>query len=532
MVELIGEPPTHQHITTVNAGAVLAALPEAELIGATDDGPIVRVPHTQRVCEVLASLSVPCLPPIVTDYGWRAELFIPFPHQFRIAGAMSINKRFYCLADPATGKTASSIWALDYLLKCNLIKRVLIVCPMSLMRTTWLKEFNNIAPDISVSVLHGDAAKRRRLAHGTETVHIINYDGVEIVSEILLANKYDLVIFDESTFVKNINRRWKFCNAIAEKAERAWALTGTPVAQAATDAYGQLRLISQQKFKHTYESWQNATMLKDGPFRWIPRKEAVQLIQDTMQPAIYVRKKDVLAFLPELTKSRREVEMTADQLRMLKELKKQARTLAEGGSQVTAVHGAALRLKLIQVASGAVYDDEHNVVELDAGPRIREVIDIINQARAMDDGTGPPNNKVLVFCSFKHTAQVLTNALTKKKIRVAMVTGDTSSVNRERVFKYFNTTRDVEVIVAVPDVMAHGLTLTAASTTVWFTPHDSAEKFIQANNRMDRPGQQNPMEIIELYGCYAEEVMYNRLDERDETQKDILSAYSELVRAL
>jgi len=88
------------------------------------------------------------------------------------------------------------------------------------------------------------------------------------------------------------------------------------------------------------------------------------------------------------------------------------------------------------------------------------------------------------------------------------------------------------VIVAIPDVAAHGLTLTAASTTVWFTPVASAEKFVQACNRTDRPGQKYPMQIVEFYGTDAEKVMYDRLDEREQHQKDVLSDYAEIVSFL
>jgi len=531
-VFLLKAKPGFMHIITEKADKVLQHVPGATLVGADKAGPVIEVEVNQKYAEILADLRAPHFPPMITEYDWKAS-FDPFKHQYRMAGMMSTHKRFFCLADPGTGKSISVVWAFDYLKSVGRVNKVLIVAPLSLLEDTWAKEFRNGMPHGKYVVLHGSAAKRKQLAKQPHDIAIINYDGVEIVYDELAANDYDLIVFDESTMLKNINRRWKFNRALAKNARWVWALTGTPTAQAPTDAYGQCKLLLGDSFGYSEGAWKDAVMTQITKFKWIPKPEAAKIVQHWMQPSIYIRKRDVLQDLPPITRNRRRVEVSAEQKKMLDTLRKNAMAVSASGSMITAVHAAALNLKLLQCASGSVYDEEGNVVELDNTPRIKELVEVVRETRQLEDLDAPrPNNKVLVFCMFKHTVAGVLAALKAHGFDAVSVTGDTSIGRRNVIFDAFQNTRGTEVIVAIPDVMSHGLTLTAASTTVWFTPITSAEKFTQAANRTDRPGQKYPMQMVELYGTEAEKLLYNRLDEREQHQKDVLSAYAELVSFL
>jgi superfamily II DNA or RNA helicase len=440
------------------------------------------------------------------------------------------NDSIFCTGN--TGKTISVVWALDYLIRAGRIKRALVVAPLSLLEDTWQREFTNGAPHMTTAVLHGTAAKRKKLAAMGHQVHIINYDGIETVYDQLVANKYDVVVYDESTNIKNINRRWKFCRGVSADAAWVWMLTATPTAQSPTDAYGQCRMLLGTGFPYTQQAWKETTMRQATQFKWVSRPEATQKVNEWMQPAIYVRKRDVMQDLPAVMKYRRKVNLSSQQTQMLDELKRKASIALDDGGTVTAVHGAALAQKVCQIASGCVYDDNHAVVVLDNAPRLAELYNIVETTRARHDPSCAPNNKVIVFCAFKHTVNVVAQALRDKGWDVAVVTGDTPSALRTQSFSAFQRTVTHDVLVATPDVAAHGLTLTAATTTVWFTPHTRAELYQQANNRTDRPGQKFPMEIHELYGSPAEKVLYDRLDDRASEMHMTLQAYKQLVHSL
>jgi SNF2 family DNA or RNA helicase len=205
------------------------------------------------------------------------------------------------------------------------------------------------------------------------------------------------------------------------------------------------------------------------------------------------------------------------------------------GAQITSVHTAALRIKIIQIASGTVLDEGGSAHHVDYAPRFAELLREVRNARALDqDPQQPPWNKVLVLCAFRETVERVAEDLRKAGLKAVAVHSGVSLHQRNAWLSKsaFNETREVEVVVAIPETLSHGLTLTAANLTVWFTPADKAEVILQAENRMDRPGQKNPMQILRLAGCDVERRIFSRHFDRMETHNDFLSMYTQMVAAL
>ena len=500
------------------------------LVEVLPDGRL-SLPWTQEVCEMLGRLRAPLIPAMARDYDWPGK-YSPFPHQYRIAGFLASHPRAFCLADLGTGKTLSSLWALDYLFRLGRIKKVLVLAPLSILRSAWLKEITESFPHMTATVVHHtDPITRRRRALSEVQVHIANYSSVEICYDQFMANDYDVIVIDESTGYKKYGtRRWKFIRPLAEKVPFLWMLTGTPAVQYPLDAFGQVKLMYQH-WDMSETRFKMATMMQHSKYRWVPLDDSQDTIYAVMQPAIKVAKRDVLKDLPPVMHSTRDVEMTAEQKAAMKELRKQA--IAEVGSAtISAVHAAAMRIKLVQIASGVVYDDNRNEVQVDYKDRFEELCSIVTQVRDEAPKTGPVGGKFIVLAAFTHTVERLAKDLTDAGLRVAVLHGGVSLSRRTEVVRQFQETRDLDGVVAIPDVMSHGLTLTAANTTVWFTPIDKAEVALQANNRMDRPGQRQHMHIYRLCGCEAERVMYDAMDRRFDYHTDLVSRYKDFVDAL
>ena len=516
----------HLLIRTSQSGAVMQIPGAAPL----PDGRI-QLPWTQETCEALGRLRAPLIPAMARDYDWPGR-FTPFPHQYRIAGFLASHPRAFCLADLGTGKTLSALWAIDYLIRIGRIRRVLVLAPLSILRSAWLKEISSSFPHMTATVIHhADPTTRRRRALSETQIHITNYSSVEICYDQFTANSYDVIIIDESTAYKKYGtRRWKFVRPLAERVPFLWMLTGTPAVQYPVDAFGQTKLMYQH-WDMSETRFKNETMVQINKYRWVPLDNSIETIYAVMQPAIKVAKRDVLKDLPPLVHSTRDVELTAEQKSAMQELRKQA--IADiGVATISAVHAAAMRIKLVQIASGVVYDDERNEVQVDFKPRIDELIDIATQVRNEAPRSGPVGGKFIVLAAFTHTVERIAKALEAAGLRVAVLHGGVSLGRRTEVVDRFQETHDLDGIVAIPDVMSHGLTLTAANTMVWFTPIDKAEVALQANNRMDRPGQVQHMHIIRLCGCEAERIMYERMDERFEYHGDLVGRYQEFVDAL
>jgi SNF2 family DNA or RNA helicase len=175
-------------------------------------------------------------------------MYKPFAHQKETASFLTLHRRAFCLSEQGTGKTGGVIWAADYLIKLGHVRRVLIICPLSIMQSAWQADLFKIAMHRSVDVAYGSVVKRRAIVEGDAEFVIINYDGVEIMEKEIAAGKFDLIVVDECNAYKTTTtKRWKCLNRIVTNSTWLWMLTGTPAAQSPVDAYGLAKLVSPER---------------------------------------------------------------------------------------------------------------------------------------------------------------------------------------------------------------------------------------------------------------------------------------------
>ena len=148
--------------------------------------------------HILNNLKIPDVPsPMRTQYKWGG-IYKPFEHQRATAEFLTLNKRAYCFNQQGTGKTNAVIWAADYLMTLGIIKRVLIVAPLSILDAAWKKDLFKTAMHRSVDIAHGNRDKRKSIINGGAEFVIINYDGVEIVEKEIAQGGFDLIVLDLS----------------------------------------------------------------------------------------------------------------------------------------------------------------------------------------------------------------------------------------------------------------------------------------------------------------------------------------------
>jgi len=114
--------------------------------------------------------------PMVRDYKWPG-IYKPFDHQKDTAAFLSIRQRAFCFNEAGTGKTSAAIWAADYLMGLGLIKKVLVICPLSIMHSAWQADVLKTAMHRTCAVAHGQQDKRRKIIRNNYEFTIINYDG-------------------------------------------------------------------------------------------------------------------------------------------------------------------------------------------------------------------------------------------------------------------------------------------------------------------------------------------------------------------
>jgi SNF2 family DNA or RNA helicase len=466
-------------------------------------------------CRILRDMNIKAPSPIEKKYKWTGQ-YTPFEHQKTTAAFLTLRRKAFCFNEQGTGKTASAIWASDYLLSQGIINRVLIVCPLSIMDSAWRDDLFKFAMHRTVDIAYGSAKKRKEIVANDAEYIITNYDGLAILEKDL--QDRDLIIVDEATHYKNARTdRWKVLNRMVKPDTWVWMMTGTPAAQSPLDAYGLAKIINPNSVPRFYGSFRDQVMIRVSQFKWMPKPDSSTIVYNALQPAIRFTKDECLD-LPPMVYTKREVELTRQQKKYYKELKGKM-VMQAAGEQITAVNAAVNMNKLLQISSGAVYTDEGDALEFDISHRYKVLREVIDES----------SKKVLVFVPFKHAIDLITDKLNKDGIRTEYIRGDVSAPKRTDIFKRFQTQDDIRVLVIQPQAAAHGVTLTAANTVVWWGPTSSLETYAQANARVHRSGQDHKCTVVQLQGSGIEKRVYKLLDSRIDVHTQIISLYQEIL---
>ena len=185
------------------------------------------------------------------------------------------------------------------------------------------------------------------------------------------------------------------------------------------------------------------------------------------------------------------------------------------GEEISIVNAASKMSKLLQISGGAVYSDSGAVIEFDVSERLRVVEEVIAEA----------SNKVLIFVPFRHTITLLHLHLLKAGIVTDCIHGDISVHERTNIIRRFQNGTNVKALIIQPQAAAHGVTLTAADTIIWYAPVTSAETYLQANARIDRPGQKFPMTVVHIEGSPVEKRLYTMLRNNIDHHEKIVDLY-------
>jgi SNF2 family DNA or RNA helicase len=451
----------------------------------------------------------------LSEYQWpRPHGFTPFAHQQTTADFLISNRKAFCFNEQGTGKTASVIWAVDYLMSVSAIKRVLVICPLSIMKSAWQQDLFKFAIHRSVAVAYGSATKRKEIIRSGAEFVVINFDGVDIVKKEILDGGFDLIVVDEASAYKNAQTaRWKVLRDLNKVIKGLWMLTGTPAAQSPADAYGLAKLVNPTSVSPFFGQFKDTVMTKVSMYRWLPKPDAQTTVHRILQPAIRFEKAQCLD-LPPVTYVDRDAPLTAQQRGFYKLLKSQM-LIDAAGEEISAVNAAVQVSKLLQISCGSVYTDSHEIVDFDASIRLNVVQEVIDES----------SHKVLVFVPFTHTIDLLRRHLEKQHITCAVINGEVNVNKRSDIVKDFQETNNVKVLIIQPQAASHGLTLTAADTIIWYAPCTSVETYLQANARIDRPGQKNNMTIVHISGSPVEAKLYSMLRNNVGNHQKIIDLY-------
>lgn len=477
------------------------------------------LPNQRAELKLARNLGINAPAPILTRYDWAG--MVPWAIQKTTAALLTESERAYVLSSMGVGKTRAVLWAADWLMRTQNLKRILIAAPLSTLTPVWETEIFRVMPQRRTIVLYGSKAQRLAKLAGDYELYVINHHGLELLRDQLVARGFDCVVLDELAVFRNKSTNlWKAANAVISpdkgSAPRwAWGMTGSPTPTAPTDAWAQIRMLTPNRVARTVGQFQDQTMRRVSQFKWLPRDDANDTVRAAMQPSVRFTMDDV-AELPPTTYVDRQVTLGADAARAYKTLFNKMRMQTNAGESITAVNEGVLQSKLLQVAAGFIYTDHKTVYVLDSQSRLD----------ALDEVLAETDRKLIVFVNYLHALSGIAGHLRQKRHNVAVVNGSTTRAARDKIFQQFqDADNPLRVIVAHPQCMAHGLTLTAANVILWYSPTQSLEVYEQANARIVRPGQTSKTLIVHLAGTAVERAVYARLRTKGKLQGILMGMF-------
>ena len=418
--------------------------------------------------------------------------------------------------DMGLGKTVVTLTALSKLSWD--IDRVLVIAPKRPAIDTWPEELTkwDHLTGLTWALATGSEKERERALVRGAFITIINRENV-----VWLVNKYkrkpwpfDCVVIDElSSFKSSKSQRFRALKRVRPFIRRVIGLTGTPASNGYMDLWAECYLLDQGKALGktltTYRDIYFTPGRRNGNiiYEWNLRENAKELILDRLKPMCVSMKTEDYLELPDRLDIIRKFELSGKSKKMYQQMEKDL-LLEVDDSMIDAVNSAVLTTKLMQICSGAIYDENGDAAYLHD-----EKFEALDQL--IEEANG---ENVLIFYGFRHECDRLL-----KRYPEAVDIKDKGAIQAWKAGK-------IKILLAHPASAGHGLNLqSGGSISIWFSLPMSLELYQQAVKRLHRQGQQNIVRnyILIARDTFEEEVYYRILMNKETRQNAIL----ELLKA-
>ncbi len=422
--------------------------------------------------------------------------FIPHDYQ-EVAKEFALERDAAGLfLDMGLGKTVITLTAIEELKNDYLEDvKVLVIAPKRVAEDTWTTEHEkwDHLKDLKVVKIMGTPKQREKALTEEGDIYIITRDNVAWLVD-LLGRKWDFdtVVIDElSSFKSNQSKRFKSLRKVRPLIKRVIGLTGTPAPNGYEDLWAQIYLLDRgerlgktiTEFRRRYFN----TLYRHGYNEYELKEGAKEKIDAALKDlCISMKAKDYLN-LKEPLYINRAAKLDKKEYKLYKDMERDA-VLELEDEDITALSAAAVSNKLLQLANGAIYTDEKEVIEIH-NKKLEVLEELIEEAK------GEP---VLVFYNFQHDKDRIIEKF-KKDVRV---------LDTEKDIKDWNN-KKIKILLAHPAGAGHGLNLQeGGSIIIWFGLTWSLELYQQANARLNRQGQK---ETVRIYHIIAEKTIDERV---------------------
>lgn len=435
------------------------------------------------------------------------------PHNYQKYAAERIIRDDICglFLEPGLGKTVITLSAIDELMYDYFkVAKVLVIAPLRVAQNTWSKECEKWEhlKLLSISKILGPEKERISALNKKAAVYIINRENVEWLTKNCKC-KFDMVVVDElSSFKSSKSKRFKALRKVRPMVKRMIGLTGTPAPNGLMDLWAQINLLDMGERLGRFISHYRTTYFEPDKrnqqiiFSYKPKEYAEESIYEKIADICVSMKACDYLEMPKRIDNMIEVTLDETEAVLYKKLEKEMLLPFEDGD-IDAVNAAALSNKLLQLANGAVYD-ENSAVKVIHSKKLDALEDLIESAN------GKP---VLVFYAYQHD---------KDRIKGRLEAVD---INTPEDMTKWNEGK-ITIALAHPASVGHGLNLQfGGSTVIWFGMTWSLELYQQANARLWRQGQNETVVIHHIIakGTIDEQVVL-ALQTKDKGQNALLEA--------
>lgn len=408
------------------------------------------------------------------------EVYRPHPYQKAATRRIVEDERVALFLEMGLGKTVATLTAVEELMRDRFeVSRCLVIAPLRVAAMTWSDEVERWAHlTLKVSKIIGTADERRRALAADADVFTINRENVQwLVEQCGRAWPFDMVVIDESSSFKNPRaKRFRALRQVIGAVSRVVLLTGTPAPSGLMDLWPQMYLLDRGE-----RLGRTITAYRDHYFRPGRRNGAIVYDWEPLPNAeteIYEKIGDICLSmtaadwldLPDRIDHTVRVSLPDKAKAFYKRITRDF--VAElGGAEITAANAAALGVKLLQTANGAVYDDDGKTI-----PVHDAKIDALKEIVEAADGP------VIVYYWFKHDF-----------LRLKREFKDARTLDTAQDLKDWNSGK-IPLLLLHPASAGHGLNLQRGGHVIaWFGLTWSLELYQQANARLHRQGQARPV---------------------------------------
>ena len=428
------------------------------------------------------------------------------------------------ILDMGLGKTSITLTAIKELIDEGKVKKVLVVAPLRVAKTTWKDEIGkwDHLKGLTYSIVIGTPKQRMDALDIKADIYIINRENLQwLIEKSYTPFDYDMVVLDELSSFKNWrSKRFKAFMQVRSKVNRVVGLTGTPTSNGLMDLFAQYKCLDMGKRLGRFITQYRLDFFRPGRtngqivYEYIPLPNAEQLIIEKISDITISMKAVEHLDMPKLISTTYKVYMDDKDYQLYKDMCDDL-VIDDYADSITAQNAAVLTGKLCQMANGTVYTDDGNEFHLH-DEKLNALEDIVESAN------GKP---LLVAYWYQHDLKRIIERLDELKVNYR-------KLNTEQDIRDWND-KKVEVGLIHPASMGHGINLQdGGNTLVWFGLTWSLELYQQTIARLWRQGQKNKTVVVEHIVCDGtvdESVLY-ALEHKETTQSKMIEAVKAQIR--